>query len=295
MASQSFPERVRVVEVGPRDGLQNETALLTTDDKTRLIEMLAEAGLTDIEVSSFVNPQRVPQLADASEVFARLRRRSGTRYWALVPNRRGLQRAFEAGVDCIAVFTAASETFNQRNIGMTIAESLDVFREIIPAAHANGCRVRAYLSTAFVCPYEGLIAPAQVVPIAQSLAAFEIEEISIGDTLGHATPDHVARLTEALLTVLPRERFAYHFHDTRRTALANVECALRYGIATFDSSVGGTGGCPFASGAAGNLATEELLALLHRLGIETGVDAQQVAMAARFLTAKLGRAPELFA
>jgi isopropylmalate/homocitrate/citramalate synthase len=283
------PRRVRVVEVGPRDGLQNEAALVPTEDKVRLVEMLADAGFADIEVSSFVSPKRVPQLADAAEVFARLAPRAGVRYSALAPNARGLERALAAGVRAIALFTAASETFTQKNIGMTIAESLEGFRALLPTARAHGLWVRAYVSTAFVCPYEGQITPAQVIPVVRELVAMGVDEVSLGDTIGHATPDAVARLAEALAPALPRERTAYHFHDTRGAALANVLMALQYGVAVFDAAAGGTGGCPFAPGAAGNLATEDLLALLHGMGIETGVDLEKVAAASRFLEAKLGR------
>lgn len=282
-----LPERVRVVEVGPRDGLQNESVIVATADKIRFITMLADAGLTDIEVAAFVSPKRVPQMADAAEIFAQLVPHPGVRYSALVPNRKGLERAIESGVKAIAVFTAASETFTQRNIGMTIAESLEVFRDLLPLARENGMWVRGYVSTAFVCPYEGVIAPTQVVPVVEALREMGVDEVSVGDTLGHAEPDDVARLTEALFPVLPQSEFAYHFHDTRQTALANVERALTYGISIFDSSAGGTGGCPFAPGAAGNLATESLLDWLHGRGIATGVDRQKVAEAARFLGTKL--------
>ena len=287
MPENNLPRTVRVVEVGPRDGLQNEPRILSTPDKARFIALLAEAGLREIEVSSFVHPQRVPQLADAAELFALLPPRPGVRYSALVPNARGLERALAAGVRAIAVFTAASETFTQRNIGMTIAESLDVFRGLIPDARASGCRIRAYVSTAFFCPYQGAIAPSAVLPVVTELRDMGADEISIGDTIGHATPGDVSRLTEALLPVLPRERFAYHFHDTRQTAAANVRRALEYGLAIFDASAGGLGGCPFAPGAAGNLATEILLELLASLQIESGADLEKVRAASRFVKSRL--------
>jgi isopropylmalate/homocitrate/citramalate synthase len=286
---EALPDSVRVVEVGPRDGLQNEPVFVETADKVRFIEMLAEAGLSMIEVAAFVHPKRVPQMADAAKVCAQLPVRPDVRYVALVPNRKGLERAIEAGVRNIAVFTAASETFTQRNIGMTIAESLAEFREVAALAREHALWVRGYVSTAFVCPYEGAIIPAQVVPVVEALIDMGVEEVSLGDTIGHAVPDDVSRLTDALLPVLPLPRFAFHFHDTRQTALANVERALTYGVAVYDSSAGGTGGCPFAPGAAGNLATESLLDLLHRRGIETGVDRAKVAAASRFLESKLGR------
>ena len=284
---QRVPRQVQVVEVGPRDGLQNEAVLLSTADKARFVELLAEAGFSAIEVSSFVNPKRVPQLADASEVFALLALRPEIRYSALVPNAKGLERAVAAGVTSIALFTAASETFTKQNIGMTIAESLDGFRAMMDTTHAYGLWVRAYVSTAFVCPYEGLITPAQVAAVVQELLALGVDEISIGDTIGHATPDSVARLTEALLPILPLPQMAYHFHDTRGTALANVLMALQYGVAIFDSAAGGVGGCPFAPGAAGNLASEDLLTMLQGMGIDTGIDLEKVILASRFLASKL--------
>jgi isopropylmalate/homocitrate/citramalate synthase len=283
------PHSVRVVEVGPRDGLQNEATVISTEDKVRFVELLADAGFADIEVSSFVSPKLVPQLADASEVFARLQPRSNVRYSALAPNEKGLERAHAAGVRAIALFTAASETFTQKNIGMSIAESLTRFRALMPMARSYGMWVRAYVSTAFVCPYEGKISPEQVTPVVQELLAMGIDEISIGDTIGHATPDAVARLTEALLPILPIGKMAYHFHDTRGFALANVLMALQYGVSIFDSAAGGTGGCPFAPGASGNLATEDLVSFLHEMDIETGIDLHAVTLATRFLEFKLGR------
>ncbi|MCS6776186.1 MAG: hydroxymethylglutaryl-CoA lyase [Chthonomonadaceae bacterium] len=285
----SLPQRVRIVEVGPRDGLQNEPITVPTADKVRFITMLAEAGLTDIEVGAFVSPQRVPRMADTAEVLAQLPSLPFVRYITLVPNLRGLERAMAAGARAIAVFTAASDTFNQRNVGMRIADSLREFRTLIPAAKDAGLWVRGYVSTAFVCPYEGPIAPEQVVPVAQALLDMGADEISIGDTIGHATPEDVARLNRTLLPVVPLSRLAYHLHDTRGNALSNVQQALRDGIAIFDASAGGLGGCPFAPGAPGNLATESLLDLLHDLEIETGVDRARLAEATRFLTSRIGR------
>jgi isopropylmalate/homocitrate/citramalate synthase len=282
-----MPKRIRVVEVGPRDGLQNEAAILSTEDKRRFVEMLTEAGFSDIEVSSFVHPRRVPQLADAEEVFACLNRRPEVRYWALVPNAKGLERALRADVQAIAFFTAASETFNQRNIGMSISESLHVFRGLLPMARTHGLQVRAYVSMAFVCPYEGVIPLEKVVEVVRALEEMGVDEISLGDTIGRATPDAVARMIEALL---PAQHLAFHFHDTFGFALANVLMALQYGISVFDSAAGGAGGCPFAPGAAGNLATEDLLAMVHGMGIETGVDLEKVVAASRFLETKLGHA-----
>ncbi len=278
---------VRVVEVGARDGLQNEPEIVPTADKVRFIELLADAGLRDIEVSSFVSPKRVPQLADAAEVFAALKPRPNVRYSALVPNSKGLERALASNVKAIALFTAASETFTQKNIGMSIAESLQTFRELMPEAKAANLWVRAYVSMAFHCPYEGKIAPSQVVPIVQELLALGVDEISLGDTIGHAVPAEVAELSNALTGILPLAQFAYHFHDTHKTALANVEQALSDGVRIFDSSAGGLGGCPFAPGASGNLATEELLALFHTRGYETGVNLEKVKNATKFLRSRV--------
>jgi hydroxymethylglutaryl-CoA lyase len=286
------PCRVRVVEVSPRDGLQNEDIVLETGEKLQLIRTLTRAGFEEIEVSSFVLPERVPQLGDASELFAALNAdelETSVRYSALVPNRKGLDRALASGVRSIALFTAASETFTQENIGMSVRQSLEAFRHLMPTARENGLRVRAYVSTAFHCPFEERMAPEQVRPVVEELVGMGVDEVSVGDTIGHATPNEVSHLTDALLPVLPLEKFAYHFHDTRGAALANVLMALQYGVAVFDSSAGGVGGCPFAPGAAGNLATEDLLGMLHGMGIETGIDIQKVMDASLMLEAILGR------
>lgn len=282
-------DRVRVVEVGPRDGLQNESVILTTNDKLRFIEMLSSAGFAEIEVTSFVSRSRVPQLADAEDLIVGLPSDGSRRYTALVPNEKGLERAAAAGMKSIALFTAASESFSQRNIGMTMEQSLERFRVIVPEARAHGMRIRAYVSTAFACPFEGRIAPAAVVEVVRQLAQIGVDEVSVGDTIGQAVPTEVARLTEALAPVLPLDRTAYHFHDTRGTALANVLAAMLEGVFTFDSAAGGVGGCPFAPGAAGNLATEDLLYMLHGMGIDTGVKLNSVVAASRFLESKLGR------
>ena len=288
-ATLRLPSRVRVVEVGPRDGLQNESSVVPTAAKARFVEMLADAGFAEIEVSSFVNPRKVPQLADAEELFALLKPGRSVRYSALVPNQRGLERALASGVRAIAFFTAASETFTQRNIGMTVAESLSVFRSLMPAARDHGLHVRAYISTAFVCPFEGDISPDSVAPIADSLRDMGVQEISLGDTIGHAVPTQVAALLAHLERSFPDPAFlACHFHDTRGFALANVLTALLSGITVFDSSAGGLGGCPFAPGASGNLATELLLRFLLGMGIDTGVDPERVAAAAAYLRPFLG-------
>lgn len=278
---------VRIVEVGPRDGLQNEAAIVPTAEKVVFIEMLAQSGLTDIEVSSFVNPERVPQLADAEAVFARLQKRPGVRYTALVANERGLDRAMAAGVEGITLFTAASEQFALRNIGKTIEQSLTVFAGLAARASAAEMWVRAYVSTAFACPFAGPIAPGAVVPVVARLLDIGVDEISVADTIGSALPADVTALTEALLPILPLERFAYHFHDTGGMALMNVRTALDAGISIFDSSAGGLGGCPFAPGAPGNLATEDLLGLLEDRGIATGIDVEQVRAASRLLGDRL--------
>jgi isopropylmalate/homocitrate/citramalate synthase len=284
-----LPKRVRVVEVGPRDGLQNEPTFVPTEVKIRFIEMLAEAGLPVVEATSFVSPRWVPQLADAERVLTSIQRRPGVRYPVLVPNRKGLERALAAGAREIALFTAASETFCQKNLNRTIEQSLQEFEQVAREARQMGLWVRAYISTAFVCPYEGQIAPQQVLPIVERLLTMEVDEISLGDTIGAAVPTQVARLTEQLQGILPLEKTAYHFHDTYGMALANVLMALQMGVATFDSSAGGLGGCPFAPGAAGNLATEDLLTMLHGMGIETGVEQAKVADAARFILQYLQR------
>ncbi|MBM3460839.1 MAG: hydroxymethylglutaryl-CoA lyase [Armatimonadetes bacterium] len=281
--------KVKVVEVGPRDGLQNEPESIASQDKIKFIEALADAGLREIEASSFVNPKRIPQLADAAEVFAGLKPRQGVAYSALVPNMKGMERALACGVRRVAVFTAASETFTQRNIGMSIGESLDAFRPVMEAAQAHGVSVRGYVSTCFVCPYEGEISAENVVRVASDLHALGCDEISLGDTIGAAAPTDVQRTVGMVLSALPAKKIALHFHDTYGTALANVYAGLQLGITTFDSSAGGLGGCPYAPGASGNLATEDLVYLLQRMGIECGVDLGKVAEASSGIARILGR------
>ncbi len=281
---------VRIYEVGPRDGLQNEAAPIPTEDKLRFIDLLADAGLREIEATSFVAPRAVPQLADADELMARLDRRPGVRYPVLVPNARGLARAKAAGVDAVCVFTAASEPFTKANINMTIAESLDAFRPLVAAARRHGWWSRGYVSTAFGCPYQGEVGDAAVVGVARQLVDLGVDEISIGDTIGVAGPADVRRVVRALLAAgLRADRLAMHFHDTRGTALANVAAALDLGIRSFDASTGGTGGCPYAPGAAGNLATEDLVYLLDREGMAHGVDLDALIAAARYVSQTLGR------
>ena len=282
-----MPSQVSIVEVGPRDGLQNEAARVPTEAKVEFVESLADAGLPVVEVTSFVSPKAVPQLADADEVFPRVHRRTGVRYPVLVPNMRGLERAERAGADAVAVFTAASEEFNERNIGMTIAESLAAFEPVLDRARELGWWRRGYVSTAFGCPYSGEVGPARVVQVCSALLELGCDEISVGDTIGVAEPDDVRRVCDALLANVPVDRLALHLHDTKGRALDNVHAGLERGVSTYDSSAGGTGGCPFAPGAPGNLATESLCALLDRLGIGHGVDADKVAAAAIALRAQM--------
>jgi hydroxymethylglutaryl-CoA lyase len=284
------PGRVTIVEVGPRDGLQNEKAPIATADKIAFVDRLSASGHSAIEVSAFVSPKWVPQMADAQEVFAGITRRPGVRYTALVPNRTGLERAIAAGVTEVAVFAAASETFSRRNINQSIDESLATYKTVCDDARAAGLRVRGYLSTCFACPFEGPIAPSQVAEVAAKLIDLGTYEVAISDTIGAATPGDVLRVLGALSDRLPLQQTALHFHDTRGTALANVLAGLDYGVTTFDSSAGGLGGCPYAPGAAGNLATEDLLYVLNGLGVDTGVSIDAVAAASRFIETKLDHA-----
>ena len=281
---------VRIYEVGPRDGLQNETAPIATEAKLRFIDLLADAGLREIEATSFVSPTAIPQLADADELMSRLERRVGLRYPVLVPNLRGLERAEAAGADAVCVFTAASEPFTRANINMTIAESIDTFKPVLARARERGWWTRGYVSTAFGCPYQGDVGEAAVVGVALQLLELGVEELSIGDTIGVAGPADVRRVVGALLGAgIDAERLAMHFHDTRGTALADVSAALDLGIRCFDASTGGTGGCPYAPGAAGNLATEDLVYMLDREGLSHGVDLDAVLVAARHVSGTLGR------
>ncbi len=281
---------VRIYEVGPRDGLQNETAPIPTEAKLRFIELLADAGLREIEATSFVSPKAIPQLADAGELMSRLERRPGMRYPVLVPNSRGLERAEAAGAEAVCVFTGASEPFTRANINMTIAESIDAFKPVLARARERGWWTRGYVSTAFGCPYQGDVGEAAVVGVALQLLELGVEELSIGDTIGVAGPADVRRVVRALLGAgIDAERLAMHFHDTRGTALANVSAAIDLGIRCFDASTGGTGGCPYAPGAAGNLATEDLVYMLDREGLSHGVDLDRLIVAARYISGALGR------
>jgi len=280
-------ERVTVVEVGPRDGLQNEASALPADAKVRFVEALAEAGLPVVEVTSFVSPRAVPQLADADEVLPAVQRREGVRYPVLVPNLRGLERAVAAGADAIAVFTAASEGFARANINMTIAESLAAFAPVLEQALMAGMWTRGYVSTAFGCPYDGAVEPSAVARVASELAALGCAEVSVGDTIGVARPEQVPGVVAAVAERVPLDRIALHLHDTGGRALDNVAAGLEAGVRTFDSSAAGLGGCPFAPGAPGNVATEALVRFVHRQGLETGVDPDAVERAGQAVRARL--------
>jgi isopropylmalate/homocitrate/citramalate synthase len=290
MTEDAPRDRVRIYEVGPRDGVQNEARPIPLATKLRYLELLADAGLREIEATSFVAPTAIPQLADADELMASLSRRAGVRYPVLVPNLRGMARAEAAGADAIAVFTAASDAFTTRNIGMTIAESLEAFAPVLARAGELGWWRRGYVSTAFGCPYSGAVDPARAVEVALALVELGVDEVCFGDTIGVGVPPQVRELTARAVDVGILERqIAYHFHDTRGTALANVSAAMSVGIRTFDASTGGTGGCPYAPGAAGNLATEDLVYLLDAIGLEHGVSLERVLVAARFIADALGK------
>ncbi len=283
-------DRVRVYEVGPRDGLQNEPATVPLETKLGFIERLVAAGLREVEATSFVSPKAMAQLADADELLSRLPRAPGVRYPVLVPNERGMARAEAAGANAIAVFTAATDAFTERNIGMTVDESLAAFEPVLRRASDLGWWRRAYVSTAFGCPYTGAVDPHQAVAVATRLLELGLDEVCFGDTIGVGVPAQVTALTDAATGAgIELHQIAYHFHDTRGTALANVVAGLDAGIRCFDSSTGGTGGCPYAPGAAGNLATEDLVYLLDASGFEHGVSLERVLEAARFITHALGK------
>lgn len=283
-----LPDRVTIYEVGPRDGLQNEARQVSTVEKIRFIDALVAAGLHNIEITSFVSPKWIPQLADGSEVARGVRRPDGVRMSALVPNRRGLDNAMAAGMKEVAVFLSASETHNKKNVNKTIADTLLAFSEVVPPALAAGLKVRAYVSTVFGCPYEGDVAPQAVLDLSAKLIEMGVYQISLGDTIGVANPRQVEEVLGLVLAQHPADRIAVHFHDTQGTALANCLVSLTMGIRTIDSSAGGLGGCPYAPGAAGNLATEDLVSMLHAMGIETGVDLDRLVDASRLATAFVG-------
>ena len=286
-----FPKEVRLVEVAPRDGLQNEARAVATAVKIDLIDRLANAGVRTIEAGSFVSPRLVPQMVDSAAVMAGITRRPGVRYPVLVPNMKGYEAARAAGADEVAVFAAATESFSRRNINCSIAESLERFAAVAAAAQRDGVRVRGYVSCAVDCPYEGAVAPAAAAEVAARLLALGCYEISLGDTIGTGTAARVEAMIEAAAARVPVERLAAHFHDTYGQAVANILASLGKGIAVVDSAVAGLGGCPFAPGAAGNVASEDVLYLLDGLGIRTGIDLTELASAGRFISAALGREP----
>ncbi len=282
-------ERVKIVEVGPRDGLQNEKQSIDVETKVGLIERLVAAGLRHIEAASFVSPKWVPQMAGSADVMRRVPAAPGVHYSALAPNLTGLQAAIEAGCKEVAVFGAASESFSQRNINCSIRESLERFRSVAELAMSEGVKVRGYVSCVLGCPYEGPVAPEKVAEVAELLSEMGCYEISLGDTIGRGNPLTTARMLEACLKRLPVSQLAGHYHDTFGMAAANVAASLALGVRTFDSSVSGLGGCPYAAGASGNLATEDLVYLLQGMGFETGVDLDKLVAAGSFINAALGR------
>lgn len=285
----SLPSHVRLVEVGPRDGLQNEAQPISVADKVRLVDALSVAGLSYIEVGSFVSPKWVPQMAGSAEVFAQIQRKPGVTYGALAPNLRGFEDALAAGVKEVAVFAAASEAFSQRNINCSISESLERFAPIMAAAKQHGVSVRGYVSCVLGCPYEGEIAPEQVAAVARELYAMGCYEVSLGDTIGTGTAGATRRLFEVVGAQVPRDKLAGHFHDTYGQAIANIYASLLEGITVFDSSIAGLGGCPYAKGASGNVATEDVLYLLNGLGIDTGIDLERLIGAGQQISQVLGR------
>ncbi|HET6782255.1 MAG TPA: hydroxymethylglutaryl-CoA lyase [Pseudoxanthomonas sp.] len=281
-------DSVRIVEVGPRDGLQNEKTIIATADKVELIDRLSRTGLRSIEASSFVSPKWIPQLADAAEVFAAIDRKPGISYPVLVPNEKGYERAREVGAQEVAVFTAASEAFNQKNINASIDESIERFRPVLERAHADGVKVRGYVSTVLGCPYQGQVPMADVVRVAARLHALGCYEISLGDTIGVGTPRKARAMLKAVAAEVPMPALAVHFHDTYGQALANILACLEEGVAVVDSAVSGTGGCPYAKGASGNVASEDVVYLLHGLGVETGIDLDKLSETGLWLSALLG-------
>jgi hydroxymethylglutaryl-CoA lyase len=288
----ALPKKVRIVEVGPRDGLQNEKAEVPTKVKLELIERLADAGLRAIEATAFVSPKWIPQMADHTEVLEGIRRRPGVSYPVLTPNLKGFQAALAAGVAEVAVFGAASESFSKKNINCSIAESLDRFRPVADAARAAGVKVRGYISCVLGCPYEGDIAPVKVAEVARALHDMGCYEVSLGDTIGTGTPGRTKAMIAACAERVPIERLAGHYHDTYGQALANIYASLELGVATFDSSVAGLGGCPYAKGASGNVATEDVVYMLNGLGIETGIDLDKVVATGQWICSAIGKEPQ---
>ena len=289
MTARSVTDLVRIVEVGPRDGLQNEKKIIATADKIELIDRLSQTGLRSIEATSFVSPKWIPQLADATEVFGAIDRKPGISYPVLVPNEKGYERAREVGAQEVAVFTAASEAFNQKNINATIDESIERFRPVLERARADGVKVRGYVSTVLGCPYQGKVPVADVVRVAARLHALGCYEISLGDTIGVGTPHQARAMLKAVANEVPMPALAVHFHDTYGQALANILACLEEGVTVVDSAVSGTGGCPYAKGASGNVASEDVVYLLHGLGVETGIDLDRLSETGLWLSALLGR------
>lgn len=284
-----YPQNVTIIEVGPRDGLQNESSFVSSKHKIELINLLSESGLQHIEVTSFVSAKAIPQLADHHEVFRAIDKSSSVHYSALVPNEQGMLKALEAGVKEIAVFTAASEQFNQRNINCSIDESISRFKPVLALAKERNIKVRGYISCVLGCPYEGRVAPEKVAEVTQKLLDLNVDEISLGDTIGVGTPRQTHLLLEQILKLLPLNQLAMHFHDTYGQAIANIYTSLQHGVHRFDSSVAGLGGCPYARGASGNVATEDVLYLMHGLGINTGVDIFKIVTAGDIICKILGR------
>ncbi|PNF43138.1 Hydroxymethylglutaryl-CoA lyase, mitochondrial [Cryptotermes secundus] len=288
-ARPSFPQKVRIVEVGPRDGLQNEPGIVPTDVKIKLIDELSKSGLKSIEVTSFVSPKWVPQMSDHAEVLQHITKHPGVNYSVLVPNMKGLARAIEAGAEEIAIFGAVSESFTKKNINCTVAQSNEIFHEVAKAALDKGLRVRGYISCVCGCPYEGAVHPTAVAKAAYSLYNMGCYEISLGDTIGVGTPGTMRAMLEEVTKFIPVDKLGVHCHDTYGQALANILTALEFGISVVDSSVAGLGGCPYASGASGNVATEDVVYMLHGMGIETGVDLEKVIEAGEYICGVLSR------
>jgi hydroxymethylglutaryl-CoA lyase len=285
----NYPKQVTIIEVGPRDGLQNESNFVATKHKVELINMLSQSGLQYIEVTSFVSPKAIPQLADNEEVFRAINKPKNVHFSALIPNERGMQKALEVGIGEIAIFTAASELFNQRNINCSIAESIERCKVVTRLAKKHQIRIRAYVSCVLGCPYEGHITPQQVLHVTQQLIDLGVDEISLGDTIGVGTPKQAQDLITTIASCYPLSKIAMHFHDTYGQAVANIFAALECGITRFDSSVAGLGGCPYARGATGNVATEDVLYLMLGLGIETGIDIYKIIAAGDMICKTLGR------
>lgn len=285
----NWPQNVTIKEVGPRDGLQNEKAFIPTEDKITWINQLSQTGLKHIEITSFVNPKWIPALSDAVAVATGITRAPGVTYSALVPNQQGLERAFAANIDEVAVFMSASETHNLKNINKSIQQTFPILKAIVQDSITAGKKTRGYVSTVFGCPYEGKVDIDQVIRVSENLFEMGIDELSLGDTIGVANPMQVQQILEVLLKRFPVEKLAMHYHDTRGTALANILVSLDMGITTFDASIGGLGGCPYAPGASGNVATDDLIYMLEAMGVQTGINQEKLMSASRFIQEKIGK------